>query len=432
MDRRSFLVRTGLVMGPGAFAGSIVPTALAEEAADLSDWKVVRDQFDYTRDKINMAQLLVASPPKPVRDAMEKHMRGMIENPVSYLMENWQSGDVAVRQAASEYMAVAPEDIALTASTTMGLGILLGGLAIRSNQEILATTHDHPVTDTTLRYRSQATGAPYRQIELYQDATTATADAMVDTLAKAIRLETRIIVVTYVHSSSGMKLPIRAMAEAVERANAGRSIDDRAIFCVDGVHGFGVENVTMEDLGCDFFVAGTHKWILGPCGTGLFWGKHELWDLTHPTIAGADERFREWFEGKDISHYRSGGFLSPFGNPAFVLRWPVAEAFRFHLSIGKARIEQRIHGFARQLKEGMAKMPRVILRTPMAEALSGALVCFDVEGMKPNEVVAALAKQNIIATGTPYRVRYARLSPGLLNSEEEIETTLRAVSELKA
>ncbi|TDI37603.1 MAG: aminotransferase class V-fold PLP-dependent enzyme [Acidobacteria bacterium] len=432
MDRRSFLVRTGLVMGPGAFAGSIVPTALAEEAADLSDWKVVRDQFDYTRDKINMAQLLVASPPKPVRDAMEKHMRGMIENPVSYLMENWQSGDVAVRQAASEYMAVAPEDIALTASTTMGLGILLGGLAIRSNQEILATTHDHPVTDTTLRYRSQATGAPYRQIELYQDATTATADAMVDTLAKAIRLETRIIVVTYVHSSSGMKLPIRAMAEAVERANAGRSIDDRAIFCVDGVHGFGVENVTMEDLGCDFFVAGTHKWILGPCGTGLFWGKHELWDLTHPTIAGADERFREWFEGKDISHYRSGGFLSPFGNPAFVLRWPVAEAFRFHLSIGKARIEQRIHGFARQLKEGMAKMPRVILRTPMAEALSGALVCFDVEGMKPDEVVAALAKKDIIATGTPYRVRYARLTPGLLNSEEEIETTLRAVSELKA
>jgi len=103
-------------MGPGAIAGSVVPTALAEEAADLSDWKVVRDQFDYTRDKINMAQLLIASPPKPVRDAMEKHMRGMIENPVSYLTENFQGGDDVVREAAAEYMDVASADIALTTS----------------------------------------------------------------------------------------------------------------------------------------------------------------------------------------------------------------------------------------------------------------------------------------------------------------------------
>ena len=402
---------------------------LWRETADLSDWKVVRDQFDYTRDKINMAQLLVASPPKPVREAMEKHMRGMIENPVTYMMENFRAGDDGVRQAASEYMEVAPADIALTTSTTMGLGILYGGLSIRSDQEILATTHDHYVTDTSLRYRSQATGASYRQIELYQDGTKITADAMVDTFAKAIRPETRIIAVTYVHSSSGMKLPIRAMAEVVERANAGRSIDDRAIFCVDGVHGFGVENVTMEDLGCDFFVAGTHKWILGPCGTGLFWGKQELWDLTHPTIAGSGGG-REWRKGKDISHYRSGRSLSPTGNPAFVLRWPVAEAFRFHLSIGKARIEQRIHAFARQLKEGMAKMPHVTLHTPMSEELSASFVCFDVDGMKPDEVVAALAKKNIVATASPYRVRYARLTPGLLNSDAEIETTLRAVSEL--
>ena len=141
MNRRSFLVRTGLALGPGAFAGSIVPTALAKETADLSDWKVVRDQFDYTRDKINMAQLLVASPPKSVREAMEKHMKGMIENPVTYLMENWDTGEGGVREAASEYMGVASADIALTASTTMGLGILFGGLAIRSDQEILATTH---------------------------------------------------------------------------------------------------------------------------------------------------------------------------------------------------------------------------------------------------------------------------------------------------
>jgi len=82
--------------------------------------------------------------------------------------------------------------------------------------------------------------------------------------------------------------------------------------------------------------------------------------------------------------------------------------------------------------EGMAKMSHVILHTPMSEELSGALVCFDVEGMTQKEVVAALAKKNIVATTTPCRVSYARLTPGIMNSEEEIETTLRAVNDLKA
>lgn len=428
MNRRSFL-RAGLALGPGALVSR--GAAASKEAPDLSDWKVVREQFDFTPDKINMAQLLVASPPKPVQEAMARHTKAMVENPIDHLMANFMNGDGGVRQAASEYMGVDGGDIALTTSTTMGLGILFGGLSIRSDQEILATTHDHPVTDLALRYRSQATGATYRQVELYDDATKASADELVSKLARAIRPETRIIAVTYVHSSSGMKLPIRAMAEAVSKANEGRADEDRAIFCVDGVHGFGVENVTMDDLGCDFFVSGTHKWILGPCGTGLFWGRHELWDLVHPTIPGFDERIWEWMEGKDISTYRSGGILTPNGNPPFVLRWPVEDAFRFHLSIGKARIEGRIHGFAHRLKEAMAEMPHIILHTPMSQELSGALVCFDVEGMSPTEVVEALAARNVIATTTPYRVSYARLTPGIMNSEEEIEKTLEAVHGLK-
>jgi hypothetical protein len=46
-----------------------------------------------------------------------------------------------------------------------------------------------------------------------------------------------------VHSGTGVKTPIAAMAEAVALANRGRASADRCLLIVDGVHGFGNQDV---------------------------------------------------------------------------------------------------------------------------------------------------------------------------------------------
>jgi len=55
------------------------------------------------------------------------------------------------------------------------------------------------------------------------------------------------------------------------------------------------------------------------------------------------------------------------------------------------------------------------------------LICFDVEGMKSEEVVKRLLEKRIIASTAPYKVSYARLAPSLLNTPEEVEMTLRHI-----
>jgi len=432
MNRRWFLARTGLVLGAGAFSTPSRLAAAQSSTGDLADWAAVRDQFDFSRDWINMACLLFASHPKPVREAIERHRRAFDANPILYVEEHFLDGDKAVLQPAAEYMGVDPLEIALTDSTTMGAGILYGGLAIRPDQEILATTHEHFSSDLSLRYKARESGAAYRRIALYDDSARATKEGLVAALSKAIRPETRIIAVTYVHSCSGVKLPIREMAEAVARANAGRKQEDRAIFCVDGVHGFGVENVTLGDLGCDFFFAGTHKWIFGPRGTGLVWGKNEAWSALAPTIPPFEiETVRGWLSGTTVEPVRKAAAISPGGYQPYEHRWAVGAAFRFHMAIGKARVERRIHSFATQMKESLARMPHVTLHTPLSPELSSGIVCFDVDGLKPGEVVAALKEKRVLASTTPYPVSYARLTPGLLNSEREVDATLSAVAELQ-
>ena len=75
-------------------------------------------------------------------------------------------------------------------------------------------------------------------------------------------------------------------------------------------------------------------------------------------------------------------------------------------------------------------MSHVKLYTPRGSKLSAGIICFDVEGMKPEEVVKRLLARRIIASTTPYATTYARLSPSLVNSPEEIETVLREIRAL--
>ena len=347
-----------------------------------------------------------------MQQAIEAHRRGLDDNPVDYMGQNG-AREAAVLVAAARYLGGSPRDIALTDSTTMGLGLLYTGLDIRADQELLTTNHDFYATHEGLREAARRTGAGLRQIALYRSLASVSEDEIVESVRQGIGERTRVLAVTWVHSSTGLKLPIRRIADVVAEVNASRAPADRVLLSVDGVHGFGVEDVPVAELGCDFFVAGCHKWMLGPRGTGLVWGRGDgAWSAvrsTIPTFGG----------GSPGSEHTPGGF-KPFEH-----RWALREAFELHEQIGRTQIAARIHALNQQLKQGLSEMPHVQLRTPIAEELSAGLVCFDVAGLSPRQVVERLHARNIIATTTPYTPQYARLSAGLMNSETQVETVLK-------
>jgi selenocysteine lyase/cysteine desulfurase len=74
----------------------------------------------------------------------------------------------------------------------------------------------------------------------------------------------------------------------------------------------------------------------------------------------------------------------------------------------------------------------VQLHTPLSAESSAGIICFDVDGLKPGDVVERLKQRKIIASETPkpYRTDHARLAPGLLTSEADVESALAAVRAL--
>jgi isopenicillin-N epimerase len=420
------LLATAGVVGCGPQAGATPPVQAEPPKGD--EWQQVRAQFNLAPDWVHLGGFLLASHPKPVREAIERHRQALDDNPVLYLEDHEHTAGVLT--AAATYMGVKPEEIALTGSTTMGLATLYAGLSLHPGDDVLTTEHDHYVTHESLRFAAERSGAKVRRVALYTRPSEASAGAMTDAIAKAIRPETRVVAVTWLHSSTGVKTPVRAIGDVVAKANAGRADKDRIVYCVDGVHGFGIEDVTMADLGCDFFAAGCHKWLFGPRGTGVLWGKAGLWPLLRPTMPhfGA-AGYVAWMKGAPPPP-TTADMMTPGGFHSFEHRWALGEAFDFHRGIGKAKIAARIHELNRQCKEGLATMKHVTLHTPRADELSAGIITFEVAGLEPKAVVKRLKDKRVIATTTPYATSYARLAPGLLNSPADVEVALREVRAL--
>lgn len=433
IDRRGFLVRSGLALG-AAFLSSELSSLCKPARAESSsppDWQRVRDQFPLSRDLIHLAGFFLASHPAPVREAIEQHRAGLDADPIGYWLAHEKKQEAAVLQAAAGYLGVDPTEIALTDSTTMGLGLLYGGLMLSRGREILTTTHDHYSTETSLRHRAERTGATVRRIPLYTDLRQVSQERLVETLVKEIRSQTRIVAVTWVHSSTGLKLPIAEMARAIRKVNASRANEDRVLFCVDGVHALGVEDFRLSDVGCDFLIAGTHKWMFGPRGTGLVWGHPRAWPFAKAIIPTFDsDAYDMWMKVIPPRPLPPSVYMTPGGFHSFEHRWALDQAFTFHQTIGKSRVTQRISELNQQLKQGLVKIPGITLHTPMSQDLSAGIVCFEVAGMSPEQVVTALRRRGIVASVTPYATQYARVAPGLLNSPAEIETVLAEIHAL--
>lgn len=351
-------------------------------------------------------------------DAIEVHRRALDSNPVEYLRGPGDGLSGAAREAAARFLGVPSSEVALTDSTTMGLGLLYTRLALDPGDEVVTTEHDFYATHEALRL----SGVRVRRIRLYDDARQASEDEIVDRVRRAVTGRTRLVALTWVHSATGVRLPVRAIA---------RALPERVLVCLDGVHGLGARAENVRDLGCDAFVSGCHKWLYGPRGTGLLWANERVRRLMRPTIPSFDgSSYGAWVAGGARTGTPDGPTLTPGGFKPYEHLWALPEAFAFQHGIGRERVEARVRGLASRLKAQLAEVKGVRLRTPQSPGLSAGLVCFEVAGREPAEVVRRLAGRGIVGSVTPYASRYVRLGPGIVNTPEHVDAAARVIRSL--
>jgi isopenicillin-N epimerase len=411
--------------------------AVMDLPPDLDNWHAVREQFDLAPEYIHLGLFYLTAHPRPVRSAIEGLRRRLDQNPFltverAMFEEHHPKLYEAVTASLGGYLGADSQDIALTSNTTASLSLIYHGLPLKAEDEILTTNQDHYVHHEAIRLATERVGATWRKIPIFESYDTISRDEIVERIRRGIGPRTRAVGITWVHSSSGLRMPVRQVADAIAEVNRSRGEKDRVLLVVDGVHGLGVEDPKITSLGADLFAAGLHKWMFGPRGTGFIWGRPEVWATMRPLAASFQwlEQFFAWGDERPIRPPVKAALFSPGGFYAFEHHWAIPAAVEFHRKIGPARITERIHALNQQMRDGLSKIPHVVVYTPASRDLNAGMVCFDVKGLKPAETVNRLLSRGILASTTPYKPSFARVACGIMNTPGEVEATLRAMRSL--
>ena len=100
--------------------------------------------------------------------------------------------------------------------------------------------------------------------------------------------------------------------------------------------------------------------------------------------------------------------------PAGSWRMNICSRFRLQLSFtgrsGVTAIAARIRELNATFRENVKTIAGLTLHTPIDPELSAGLSCFEVQGVKPEEVDSRLAAKKIRTNASPYKVSYAARS----------------------
>jgi len=406
---------TSVSTPPSTAAGvsSGVASGAAATDFDPRDWASVRAQFNLDPSLAQFAAFVFSPHTKVLDQAIAGYRDELATDTETALLARARR-EAAVRSAAAGYHGGVANQYALTDSTTMGLGLMYGGMSLGPGDEVVTTTHDFYSTEESLRLLHERTGALVSRVTLYDDPAAAAVDAMVEALVAAVTPRTKVVALTWVHSSTGVRVPVREICTALD--DLDRVPRDQYSVCVDGVHGFSAVDADVSDLGCDFLAAGTHKWLHGPRGTGILWGRD--WGPLAAVIPT--------FSDPSVP----AGRLTPGGYHCFEHQWAAADAFGFMSRIGRARVVARVAEQATRLKEGLSGIEGITLKTPMSSDVSAGIVCFDVAGQRPPDVVARLRQAGVVGSATPYATSYVRLGPSLATDPDQVDRAVEAVRSL--
>lgn len=246
--------------------------AQALKAADSTEsyWQLIKREFPLDESLVYLNAANVCPASRLVLDRYQHFLRDFHANPSFQNREKYVPLEDRLRGKIAHLLSVTPDEIALTRNTSEGSNLVVRGLDLKPGDEILITSHNHPSNNDSWKVRARRDGLKVVTVEVPVPAISSA--ALVESIRAAITSRTRVVAITHVTSTTGIRFPAREIA-ALAR--------ERGLWMhLDGAQSFGAIDVNLRDIGCDSFPpARTNgRWVpskpacctSGPRGTRSF------------------------------------------------------------------------------------------------------------------------------------------------------------------
>jgi isopenicillin-N epimerase len=375
-------------------------------------WQLLRRQFPLEDGLIYLNAANVCPASRPVLDRYAALLRDFQADPSFQNRDKYRPLRESVRAKVAALLGVSADEVALTRNTSEGTNLVVRGIDLKLGDEVVITDHNHPSNNESWKLRARREGLVVVSVPVVVPARSA--EDLVAGIEKAVTPRTRVIAITHLTSTTGIRYPVKPIAELARR---------RGIFLhVDGAQTFGAGDVNLRDLGCDTYSASLHKWPMGPLEAGILYVRSERVGQLWPAIvsAGWDER---------LAGVRKFEAVGQQDDPRVAALEAAVDLLDL---IGLREVEARIQALAGRAKRGLAALGDVELKTNIEPELSGGVVKFRLKGVPTARAYELLWKKHrlAIAMTAGGDSEGLRFSAHIYNTFEEIDRAVAAVREL--
>jgi cysteine desulfurase family protein len=365
--------------------------------------------------------------PAPVCDALSDYFGDAGGNPgrsghrmsiaAARVVEN------ARETLADFFHAGDPSRIVFTQNATHALNLALYGL-LRPGDHVVTTSIEHNSVMRPLRHLES------RGVEVTVVA--CATDGMLDiqSVRRAIRPDTRLLVTTQASNVAGTLIPVPELGALARQKGV--------FYLVDAAQTAGAVPIDVQQMRVDLLAFTGHKALLGPTGTGGLYIREGL-ELT-PLMRGGT--------GSDSAHEIQPQFL-PDAHESGTLNVAgiagLAAGVRFVSELGIEAVRTHEQELVAQFLDGASDIPGIVLCGPRDAKLQCGVVSFNLAAAVPSEVGLILDQSFEIMARTglhcapsahrtlgTFPMGTVRFSFGWFNTSAEVEIALKALKEIAA
>ena len=377
-------------------------------------WSLVENQFPLRPGKIPMNAANLCPSPRIVSERVVEWTRdedadvsGANRAKFNTLLED-------SRRKVAAQLGVSPDEVALVRNTSEANNTINNGIALAAGDEVVLWDQNHPCNNTAWDVRAARHGFKVKRVTVPAGA--ARADDVVKLFEAALTPQTKVLSITYVSNTTGFRLPARELCSLARQRGIHAHLD--------GAQVWGYLKLDLKSIGCDSFGGSAHKWFMGPKEAGLLYVRKEKIAQIWPNIVSVgwnQEAFATTVASRkfEVLGQRDDGCLSAVGTAA-----------DFHAILGLENVEARTTELAGALKEGLSKINRIKLITPMDPNMSGGVVVAqvpDLDRAKTSALVKDLYEKYGVAGAATGGVR---LAPHVYNTMDNIALAVRGMREL--
>ena len=380
---------------------------------DDEAWARMRDLFPLSRERIYLNTAGLGASPQEVIDtvaraAAELERAGETGHDEALWAE--------IKKVAGGMLGCDPAELAFTRNATEGINIVANGLPLGEGDEVILTTEEHvgnAVTWVALAGRARL------RLRRFVPSVRSEAENL-ERIGALLTPRTRLIAVPHVATTTGLVLPVRAIADLARPKGVW--------LFVDGAQGPGAVPVDLHASGCDAYATSGHKWLLGPKETGLLYVRAGMLDTVAAKHVGAYSTAAFDFAAGTLQLH-PGARRYEYGTVSVPLRRGLGAALSFLDTIGLARVLEHDMRLADEAMRGLRVIPGVRLLSPEVPGLRAPIVSFSHAALDTPAMLAHLEKARIRARGVwEGGMSGVRVSFHVHNSPAEVGRLLEAVA----